>query len=658
MKRYISCALLAAVLLSAVLFAASCGDLGPLESTAVFNIPEHDSSMQVSNIRVRGFTVTWDNLPGEHEYALAVSHTGNIDSYEEALEHGHIIFDFTPDAELNGTYRVAGLLAGRDYEIRLFARRRNTRAANFLAARTTLPFMDAAELMYVWFDGEEAIFNRRDDSFTKIYLPVLAGGAQELAEYTVTYRVARQNQLFDQYGELMPEYFTLRAGESIIVTAFNERLNAARDYIIAIRPIDNGLPVVMLETERPIASRTEYVTANVKMLDSAINPFREGIFEGELNARIRGSTNARRPKRSFVIRTPDGSNVQMLDMHPAEDWVLLSNFTDKTLMRNYIAQELSREMGAVFAPRFRFVDLVLNGEYMGTYMLGERIKIDRGRLDLPKIRAEPRERIRTNRFGIEYTEIRPASTPEELTGSYIIELKSTSQYRVTEIIFETPRIRWSMGNYFRIRQPGPRNLMIEAVDFISGFVNDAENALFSEDFKDPEIGYRAFFDVATFIDWYIINELFRRVDSNFNDGVFFYKPRDGLLSMGPVWDFENAAGNIAHSQGYSPEGWHVRSASWFARLFEDEAFEREFRDRWNEVKARGLFDNMLERIDRTAELLEASQSMNFIRWPILGVNVWPNDAGASLRRTYQAEVDFLKEWLEARIAWMDAEINR
>jgi hypothetical protein len=214
-----------------------------------------------------------------------------------------------------------------------------------------------------------------------------------------------------------------------------------------------------------------------------------------------------------------------------------------------------------------------------------------------------------------------------------------------------------MGNYFRIRQPGPRNLTIEAVDYISGFVSEAENALFSEDFKDPEIGYRAYFDTATFIDWYIINELFRRADSNFNDGVFFYKPRDGKLSMGPVWDFENAAGNIAHSRAYNPEGWHVRSASWFTRLFEDEAFVLEFKERWNYIKSQGVFDDMLARIDSTAAMLAEAQSMNFTRWPILGINVWPNDAGASSRRTYQAEIDYLKEWLEARIEWMNTEIN-
>jgi len=651
MKKYISAVLLAVMLISSLLL-ASCGeDLGALESTAVFSVPEHSSRLVVSNVRVRGFTVSWDNLQGEHEYAIAASHNGNISTYEEALEHSHIILDFTPDNILNGTYRVTGLIPGREYEIRLFARRRNTRAAEFLTARATLPFLDAAELVSVWFNGEEAIANSREDTFTKIYMPVLASGENE-TEYIVTHRTARLSYLFFEDGERVPEEFTMRAGESIILTAVNERTNAARDYLISIRPVDNGIPVVIIETERPIVSRTDYINAHVRLLDSTINPFGIGIFEGEMIIRARGTMSERRPKRSFVIRTPDGSNAQLLDMHANEDWVLLSNFTDKTLLRNYIAHELSRDMGAIFSPRLRFVDLVLNGDYIGTYMLGERIKIDRGRLDLPKIRAEARVR---EQWGREV--IRPASTPEELTGSYILEIRSTSSYSNTEIIFETKRVRWSMGSYFRIRQPGPRNLTLEAVNYISGFVNAAEDALFGDDFKDPEIGYRAYFDVATFIDWYIVNELFKRVDSDFSGGIYFYKPRDGKLSMGPVWDFENAAGNISYAGGYSPEGCHVRNGSWFARLFEDPAFELEFQERWNYIMTSDIFDIMFLRIELAAELLEQSQSMNFTRWPILGVNVWPNDSGATSRRTYQDEVNYLVEWLEARIAWIDAEIN-
>ena len=670
MKKYIFILLLAVV--SAALSAA-CGneeDLGPLESVAVFSVPSHNSTLTVADVRVRGFTLSWDDLPGRgHYYAIAASRSGNIGTYEEALENGHIILDFTCADILGGTYRATGRMPGSDYEIKLFVRMANTRAAEFLTARTTLPFIDEVEITSLWFDGEAALSNRHADTFTRIVVPTLAELERpEAHEYTVTYRLPPRTQLFDQNGELMPEEFTIRKGEEILVTAVNDRTNASRDYLISVTRVHSGLPLIIIETEdmRPIVLQREYVNARMKIFDGSVNPYRQGLFEDEpidMIMRTRGSVALRRPKRSFIIRTPDGSRIPILDMAPGEDWVLLSNYADRTLMRNYIAHELFRDMGAIFSPRLRFVDLVFNGDFIGTYMIGERIKIDPGRFELPRIRAHEYvrqdDRVRPGdiirREGNSIQIVRPASTPEELTGSYVLELKSTASFRNHEIIFETSRVRWNRGNYFRIQQPGPNNLTIEAFNFISNFVNDAENALFGEDFRCPVVGYRAFLDVATFIDWYIVNELFKRLDSDFADGIFFYKPRGGLLSMGPVWDFETAAGN--HPDVHSPEGWHVRYAPWFTRLFQCERFEREFRDRWNFVREH-ILEIMFIRIDYTAWRLERSQQLNFERWPILGRNIWPYPPGAITRHTFQREVDHLKDWLAARIEWMDNEINQ
>jgi hypothetical protein len=127
--------------------------------------------------------------------------------------------------------------------------------------------------------------------------------------------------------------------------------------------------------------------------------------------------------------------------------------------------------------------------------------------------------------------------------------------------------------------------------------------------------------------------------------------------MGPVWDFDISAGNIDYAGCDDPEGWHVRYSAWFSRLFEDEAFEAEFAERWNYVKKNNL-PGMFSLIDETAKTLTQAQAANFAKWPILGSYVWPNAPGFEQRVTYESEVKYLIDWLQKRIDWMDGEINK
>jgi hypothetical protein len=125
-----------------------------------------------------------------------------------------------------------------------------------------------------------------------------------------------------------------------------------------------------------------------------------------------------------------------------------------------------------------------------------------------------------------------------------------------------------------------------------------------------------------------------------------------------VWDFDLAAGNADYLTGDDPEGWFVRYSVWHSRLFECEAFAREFKDRWNYVKNGGYFERLFRRIDETADMLRRSAEMNFQRWPILGHYVWPNANNPWGRTTYQHEIDYMKEWLALRFEWLDKEINK
>jgi len=655
-KKFLTVSILFLIFMISVIFSLlflnSCADddQGALASTKPFNIKIPDNAfLTVSDIRTRGFTLTWSELDKNCEYAIAASAFGKIDDYQTALENSHIILDFTPAETLNGSYRATKIIGGKDYEIKLFVRKKNTQAAEYLSAKATLPYLDDAEILKVYADGEEMLYDKTEDAFTKTYVP----GKKDIGEYTVTYKLGRQCALYIDGVKIESDRFTIKDGETAAATVVNEKNNAARDYVISIKPVDNGLPVIMINVEnnRAVNSKSLVLSAEMTILDSRTNPYGIGLYSGGISIKGRGNSSMGMPKKNYNIEIE--SKAMMLDMAAAKKWTLTANYSDKSLMRNYIAHELYRDMGAAFSPKFRFVDLILNGDYAGTYCIGERIKVAKGRLDLPKIKVD--ETVKTNKKGV--TEIIPPTSGDDLNGSYILEVSSTDKYSKDDIIFETKKINWVTGNYFAIKQPGKKNMSEDAYNYISKYINEAEDALFGENFTDPDNGYRKYMDVSTFIDWYIVNELFKQVDSNFQSGVYLYKPRDGKLCMGPIWDFDLGAGNANYAGCDNPEGWYARKSAWFTRLFEDGRFAAEFRTRWNEVKA-DLLGKTFDRIDETAKLLEKSQQMNFAKWRILGVYVWPNAGNVQERATYASEVEYLKNWLTERIEWMDQEINK
>ena len=157
------------------------------------------------------------------------------------------------------------------------------------------------------------------------------------------------------------------------------------------------------------------------------------------------------------------------------------------------------------------------------------------------------------------------------------------------------------------------------------------------------------------INWYIVQELTKNVDSPFGSSVYLYKDRNAIMKMGPLWDFDLAAGNVDYEPlAMTPTGWYVRTQSaWFSELFRDKAFKARVKARW------GLLKPQLQAIDAYITAMESrlknSQVENFRRWPILDTWVWPN---AVVLGSHHAEVAYLNDWLQQRIKWMDRNIGK
>lgn len=380
-----------------------------------------------------------------------------------------------------------------------------------------------------------------------------------------------------------------------------------------------NLPVLRLTTDSglPITSKDTYV-AGQWMLEAEAD-----TISGTLQIRGRGnSTWDLMPKKSYRIKLSDKQS--LLEMPSSRDWVLIANHPDKTLMRNALAMELGTSLGMAWTPRTRSVEVFLNGAYNGVYLLSENIKVAEDRVNIDELGEDD-------------------VAPEVVSGGYLLEVDFRRDgYTIDTAIDELPIV------FQDPEEPAP-----EQEAYITNYLNEFEAVLHSEDFADPVSGYAAYIDVDSFIRWYLVNEIFRNVDANMWTSCWMYKPRDGKLHMGPLWDFDLAAGNANYSDAFVTNGWWVREGPWFSRLFEDPAFLARVREVWNEIASDQL-PALLQAIETRAAAMQQAQLNNFQRWPVLETYVWPN---YTIPGSYAGEIAYLEEFLRARIEWMDSQFN-
>jgi hypothetical protein len=390
----------------------------------------------------------------------------------------------------------------------------------------------------------------------------------------------------------------------------------------AFLPARVNLPVLRITTDNgaPIVSKEVYITGQMSLVSAVAG---EAAVNGGLQIRGRGnSTWDIMPKKPYRLKLTDKQS--LLGMPSSKDWVLLANYSDKTLMRNALALELGTKLGLAWTPRSAYVELYVNGNYNGVYQLIENIKVAKDRVNIDELAAAD--------IGA-----------DRITGGYLLEVDFRQDGRTMisavdqlPIVFQSPE------------EPAPPQ-----ETYIKGYIDEFETVLHSSGFADPVTGYAAYIDVDSFARWFVINELFRNVDANMGTSCWMFKPRGAKLRMGPLWDFDLAAGNVNYSEAFRTEGWRIRTAPWFSRLFEDPAFVARVQLLWNEIRNDQLAA-MLQSIPANAAKLQQAQLNNFQRWPILEMYVWPN---YKVTNSYAGEIDYLDSWLRARIAWLDTQFN-
>lgn len=364
-------------------------------------------------------------------------------------------------------------------------------------------------------------------------------------------------------------------------------------------------------------------------------------FDGRASVNIRGHSTSDQPKASLTVRivdeNGDKTKAGLFGMPKDSDWVLYAPFADKTLIRDVLAYELSNSMGR-YAPRTRLVEVFMDRsggklsqrDYMGVYVLVERIKRGKDRVDLTELSASD-------------------TTEPDITGGYILKRDHSNRYE--------PGFRTGEGNHFSYVEPDPEDMSREQMNWIANHMRRFEQALNGPDFRDPKRGYAAYLDVDAFIDQHWLIEMSKNIDG-FRYSAYVHKDRGGKLRAGPAWDWNLSFGNANYYDGSDPTGWYTQvlresEICWFRRLSEDPEFMQRAIDRWGELRAGVLSTSrVLSRVDELAAQLKEAQARNFRRWPIMGRRVHPNDFVGD---TYEEEIKWMKQWIQRRLSWMDSQ---
>jgi len=422
--------------------------------------------------------------------------------------------------------------------------------------------------------------------------------------------------------------------------------------------VSSNLPIVIIDLEEEIANKSEnrVVPASVKIIwdqNGGRNKITENNqskidFIGKAGIRYRGnSTYLFSPKKAFAVKLTDENGKKLkqsiLGIGKDNDWVLRAPFGDKTFIRDMLVFELMQGTFE-FTPTGKYCELVLNGVYQGIYTLSDRVRQGNHRVNINKPTSD---------------------TGDGLTGGYHLEIDGEDQSgfkgdaRIRDL-YDQPL---SKRTYYQQQYPDNEDLSETQKSYIKNRVLDMENAVSSSSFKDPDIGFRAYFDTLSLMDFYIAQELSKNVDGYRRSTPFYKRPdseNPGFIFS--IWDFDIAFGNADYADAFSTEGWQFDlnrfpndgHVPWFfKRILQDEIFYNGLKQRWKAYRQDRLSDErILQKIDSIAALVGEAKERNFSAWGNLGGWAWPN---YFVGKTYEDEVQYLKDWILKRTAWIDSQ---
>ncbi|MBV5312415.1 MAG: CotH kinase family protein [Prolixibacteraceae bacterium] len=408
----------------------------------------------------------------------------------------------------------------------------------------------------------------------------------------------------------------------------------------------SNLPLVFINTNGQTIADDPKITADLGIIwngpgkrNALTDP--KNNYNGKIAIEVRGSSSQMFPKKGYGFETKSSTladiDVSLLGMPEENDWVLYAPYTDKTMVRDVLTYTLDASLGH-WSPRCRYVELFLNGNYQGVYVLMEKIKRNKNRVDIAKL-------LTTDNSG------------ENLTGGYIVKIDkatggggegwSSNYYNVVGRTF------------YQYDYPKSKEITAAQRNYILTYVGNMERTLYIEKFTGVG-SYHDFMNDSSFIDFMIINELAKNVDG-YRLSSYLYKGKNDRVNCGPIWDFNLTYGNADYYNGWIATGFQYQANMgmdgwqnpfWWSKLMKDSEYVKKLRRRWSLLRKKELSDHRINFvIDSLTSLISEAKDRNYQRWTgVIGVDIWPNYYVGS---TYNDEVNWMKSWIDQRLFFLD-----
>ncbi|MBW8326025.1 MAG: CotH kinase family protein [Prolixibacteraceae bacterium] len=365
-------------------------------------------------------------------------------------------------------------------------------------------------------------------------------------------------------------------------------------------------------------------------------------FNGKVGIEIRGSSSQMFPKKSYGFETKSAAgldvDVSLLGLPEENDWILYAPYTDKTMIRDVLTYTLDAALGH-WSPRCRYVELFLNNQYQGVYVLMEKIKRNKNRVDIAKL-------LTTDNSG------------EDLTGGYILKIDKTTGESGSDGWYSS-YYNATGKTFYQYDYPKAKEITSTQKTYIRTWVQNMENALYSGKYAGTG-NYHEYLNDSSFIDFMIINEMAKNVDG-YRLSSFLYKGKNDRINCGPIWDFNLTYGNADYYNGWIATGFQYQAnlgtdgwqnPFWWNRLMADPEYVKKLKIRWTSLRKKELSNQRVTFvIDSLTSLISEAKDRNYQKWTqVIGYHVWPN---YYVGRSYSDEVNWMKNWISQRLVWLD-----